>query len=65
MAALYRETAASGGALLSTSRDEGLPMVMLEAWACGCPVIVPRRAGFDLVQDGVNGLVSSARSRSR
>ncbi|MCY0992211.1 glycosyltransferase family 4 protein [Nannocystis sp. ILAH1] len=57
MAALYRETAASGGALLSTSRDEGLPMVMLEAWACGCPVIVPRRAGFDLVQDGVNGLV--------
>ena len=57
MAALYREAAATGGVLLSTSRDEGMPMVLLEAWACGLPVVVPRSPGFECVQDGRNGLV--------
>ncbi|MGW6425544.1 glycosyltransferase family 4 protein [Nocardia sp. NPDC055053] len=53
---LYRDVAAGGGALISTSRSEGHPMVMLEAMASGCPVIVPDSAGFDMVTDGVNGL---------
>ena len=41
----YRSVAASRGFLLSTSRTEGCPMNMLEAQACGCPVIAPRVGG--------------------
>ena len=63
LAILYRQAAASGGAWISTSRDEGMPMCLLEAWACGCPVIVPDVPGFDMVQDQVNGL-KYARSES-
>jgi glycosyltransferase involved in cell wall biosynthesis len=39
MPAFYREVAASGGALLSTASYEGLPMTLLEAQGCACPVI--------------------------
>lgn len=39
MPALYREVAASGGCVLSTSQSEGLPLALLEAQASGCPVI--------------------------
>ncbi|MFD6223960.1 glycosyltransferase family 4 protein [Nocardia asteroides] len=53
---LYRDVAAGGGALISTSRAEGMPMVVLEAMAAGCPVIVPDSPGFGMVTDGVNGL---------
>lgn len=56
MAHLYSTVAASGGAWVSTSRSEGFPMCLLEAWACGCPVVVPNVQGFDYVRDGVNGL---------
>ena len=31
-------------------------MCLLEAWACGCPVVVPDVPGFDMVAHGVNGL---------
>jgi len=31
-------------------------MVMIEAMASGCPVIVPDSPGFSMVTDGVNGL---------
>ena len=34
-----REVAASGGCVLSTSVREGLSMALIEAQACGCPVI--------------------------
>jgi glycosyltransferase involved in cell wall biosynthesis len=36
---LYREVAASGGCVLSTSTAEGLPLALLEAQACGCLVV--------------------------
>jgi hypothetical protein len=36
---LYREVAASGGCILSTSVREGLPLTLLEAQACGCTVV--------------------------
>lgn len=59
LATLYQEAGANGGALVLTSRSEGLPVALLEAWACGCPVIVPRVPGFDIVRHGENGLVYS------
>jgi glycosyltransferase involved in cell wall biosynthesis len=44
---LYRRIAASGGCLVSTSRWEGLPLTLLEAQACGCPVVATDIAGTD------------------
>lgn len=52
----YRRVAASGGFLLSTSRSEACPMNMLEAQACGCPVIAPKIGGIpEVVIDGSTG----------
>jgi glycosyltransferase involved in cell wall biosynthesis len=41
MPQLYAMVAASGGVCLSTSTDESFGMVVLEALACGCPMIAP------------------------
>jgi glycosyltransferase involved in cell wall biosynthesis len=46
----YRDVAASGGCILSTSRVEGFGLVLAEAQACGCPAI-----GADV--KGVNEVV--------
>lgn len=45
MAALYNQTANSGGFLLMTSIREGLGLVAIEAQFCGCPVIAPNHSG--------------------
>lgn len=45
MADFYRSVAATGGLLLMTSDREGLPGVLIEAQACGCPVVAPRIGG--------------------
>ncbi len=39
LASLYRRCAASGGAMLVTSRDESFGMAAAEALMCGCPLI--------------------------
>jgi glycosyltransferase involved in cell wall biosynthesis len=57
MARLYREIAADGGALIFTSRNEGMSMTLFEAWASGLPVVAPRCPGFEVVRDGIDALL--------
>ncbi|MBP3960473.1 glycosyltransferase family 4 protein [Gemmata sp. G18] len=47
MPGFYRDVAASGGCVLSTARYEGLSFALIEAQACGCPVVAARVVGVD------------------
>lgn len=49
---------AEADAYLSTSRWEGLPLAILEAWRAGVPVVASDVVGNrDLIEDGVTGLL--------
>ncbi|MGQ9455879.1 MAG: glycosyltransferase family 4 protein [Armatimonadota bacterium] len=54
----YRMVAASRGFILSTSRIEAHPINLLEAQACGCPVIAPSVGGIpEAVEHLVTGYI--------
>jgi glycosyltransferase involved in cell wall biosynthesis len=62
MVDLYR----SAQAYIHPAHYEGLPTVVLEAMACGCPVVATAVSGaLDVIRDGYNGLLVPARAPDR
>ena len=58
MPSFYRALAASNGILLSTSRMEAFGMNILEAQACGCPVVAPNVGGIpEIIQHKKTGFL--------
>lgn len=58
MPSFYTTVAASGGVFLSTSVSEGYPYNLLEAQACGCPVVSTMSGGaMEVVSHGITGFV--------
>ncbi len=51
-----REIMSSADVFLSPSRSEGFPLMVLEAFACGCPVVTTDAVGF--VRDEEDALVA-------
>jgi glycosyltransferase involved in cell wall biosynthesis len=49
---IYAQVRASGGAVVSTSRFEGMSLALLEAAACCCAVVAPHVLGTEHLVDG-------------
>lgn len=60
------ELAALSDVAVSSSRQEGLPVNIIEAMACGKPVVASRiRGHVDLIKDGCNGFLFDLNSPSQ
>ena len=47
-------------AFVLSSLFEGMPIALIEAFACGCiPLSTPVSGSIDLIQDGINGFISA------
>jgi glycosyltransferase involved in cell wall biosynthesis len=55
MPAFYQDIAASGGCAMLTAYSEGLPLRLLEAQSCGCPVISADIRGANECVDARHG----------
>lgn len=56
MALIYSLAANTGGCLVCTSLNESLPMTIIEAMACNCPVVSTNVGGInELISDGQTG----------
>lgn len=56
--AMYREMASAQALVMPSIWYEGFPIVLVEAYACGLPVIASRLGAMaELVDDGVTGLL--------
>jgi glycosyltransferase involved in cell wall biosynthesis len=55
MRGLYRDVAASGGCVVTTSSREGLGLAYIEAQACGCVVVGPDVQGVNEAVSPCNG----------
>ena len=58
LAAMYREA----DVFVFPTLIEGMPLVVLEAMACGLPVIVTANGPGDIVRDGIDGFVIPERN---
>lgn len=55
------QVCACADVFLHTSHREGLPVAIMEAMACGTPVVASRiRGNTDLIEDGVNGFLCNS-----
>ncbi|MBW9152828.1 glycosyltransferase family 4 protein [Clostridium estertheticum] len=58
MPEIYSLAANTGGCLVSTSENESLPMIFLEAMACKCPVVSPNVGGIgELIRNNLTGKI--------
>ena len=56
MPSIYNAARVTAGCVVSTSLNESQPMVLLEAMACGCPVVSSRVGGVpEIVENAVTG----------
>lgn len=58
MPEIFSLAANTGGCLVSSSKNESLPMIFLEAMSCNCPVVSTDVGGIkELIKNDVNGKI--------
>lgn len=58
MPEVFSLAANTGGCLVSSSKNESLPMIFLEAMSCKCPIVSTNVGGIrELITNGINGKI--------